>query len=67
MIDAELDDALAVRARREGTSKASLLREAARERYLPPEPGVDPLLGMIGVDDGPPLDPGESIDDVVYR
>lgn len=67
MIDEDLDHALAVRARREGTSKAALLRDAARDRYLPAEPAVDPLAGMLGVDDGEPLAVGESIDDVVYR
>jgi Ribbon-helix-helix protein, copG family len=67
MIDEDLDHALEVRARREGTSKAALLRAAARDRYLPTEPADDPLAGMVGVDDSGPLAPGESIDDVVYR
>jgi len=67
MIDEELDHALAVRALREGTSKAALLRDAARERYLTAISEPDPLLGMIGVDDTEPLGTRESIDDVVYR
>jgi hypothetical protein len=67
MIDEDLDHALAVRARREGTSKAALLRAAARERYLTTEPAADPLAAMIGVDDAEPVAPGESIDDVIYR
>lgn len=67
MIDEELDDALTVRARRDGTSKASLLRAAARERYLTRAPDADPLLGMVGVDHGEPLGHEESIDSVVYR
>lgn len=66
MIDEDLDHTLTMRARREGTSKAALLREAARERYLPAEPLADALAGMIGVDDAEPLAPGESIDDVIY-
>lgn len=68
LIDAELDDALALRAHREGTSKAALLREAARERYLPENVVVehDALWDMVGIDDGPPLAPGETVDDVVY-
>lgn len=66
MIDEDLDDALTLRARREGTSKAALLRAAARERYLPAEPEKDPLMGMIGAYDGEALRPGETIDDVVY-
>jgi plasmid stability protein len=67
MIDEDLDNALSVRARREGTSKAALLRDAARDRYLPAEPAADALAGMVGVDDSEPLAPDESIDDVVYR
>ena len=67
MIDEDLDDALTVRARRDGTSKASLLRAAARAHYLDRAPDPDPLLGMVGVDRGTPLSPEESIDSVVYR
>lgn len=66
MIDEELDQALALVARRERTSKAALLRAAARQRYLTAPAEPDPLLGMVGVDDADPLGPGESIDGVVY-
>lgn len=66
MIDEDLDHELAARARREGTSKAALLRAAARERYLSAATEADPLLGMVGADDAESLAPGESIDDVVY-
>lgn len=67
MIDEDLDHELTLRARREGTSKAALLRNAARARYLSATPDADPLVGMVGVDDAQPLGPDEAIDDVVYR
>ena len=60
-IEDEMDELLAVAARREGTSKAALIREAVRERYA--EYGTsDPLDGWVGTVDAESGD----IDDVVY-
>lgn len=65
-IDAELDDALAVTAARQGTSKAALIREAVAERYASAEDGREALLAMAGMfKDGSP-DDSTSINDVVY-
>ena len=63
-IDEELDEALTREARREGVSKAALLRRFAR-RALAPLPPLedDPLMSMKGADAFEPAD----IDDVVYR
>ncbi len=64
LIDEELDVALERRARRDGKSKAALIREFVRERLqgLPPLE-ADPLWQMTGADAFEPA----SIDDVVYR
>ena len=60
-IEVEMDELLAVEARREGTSKAALIRDAVRERYA--EYGRrDPLDDWVGAVDVEPAD----IDDVVY-
>ena len=60
-IEVEMDELLAVEARREGTSKAALIRDAVRERYA--EYGRrDPLDDWVGAVDAEPAD----IDDVVY-
>ncbi len=65
-IEEELDDVLAVEARRQRTSKAALIREAVAERYANAEDGTAALLRMAGMFDGSPHD-SASIDDVVYR
>ena len=61
-IEEDLDDALAVRARRGHTSKAALIREAVRlsmgERPRP----VDPFRDWIGGSDAAPA----PVDEVVY-
>ena len=64
LLDDALDVALEREARRRGTSKAEILRQAARE-YLRPLPplSADPLFQMAGQDDHAPSD----IDEVVYR
>lgn len=64
MIEKDLDDALDAQARREGTSKAALIRRHMRQslRELPPLE-EDPLWKMAGVDSFEPTD----IDEVVYR
>ena len=46
-IDDDMDELLAVEARREGTSKAALIREAVRERYAEYEV-EDPLDDWVG-------------------
>lgn len=61
-IDEEMDDALAVRARRTHTSKAALIRDAVRRSISEPEAPVDPFRDWIGGSDAVP----EPVDDVVY-
>ena len=61
-IDQELDDALAVRARRAHTSKAALIREAVRRSIGEPGPTVDPFRKWIGGSDVA----SAPIDEVVY-
>lgn len=64
MIEEDLDEALALEAKRQGTSKAALIRRFVRI-HLGSEHGLsdDPLFEMAGVDDFEPA----FIDDVVYR
>ena len=63
MIEKDLDAALDRMARREGTSKAALIRRFVREKVEPLPPlEEDPLWLMVGVDHFEPAD----IDDVVY-
>ncbi len=66
MIEEELDAALEVRAREEGTSKAALIRRYVRDR-LDRLPSIkdDPIWEMVGVEEGSP-DDSASVDDVVY-
>jgi len=64
MIEEDLDEALSAQARREGTSKAALIRRHMRHALRPfPPLEQDPLWKMAGVDSFTPTD----IDDVVYR
>lgn len=65
-IEAELDDALAVAAAQQGTSKAALIREALAERYASAADGTEALLSMAGMLKGGTPDDSRSIDDVVY-
>lgn len=66
MIDEDLDRILERMARDEGTSKAALIRRFVRERVRPlPAMQVDPIWGLAGIADAE-VDPGESVDDVVY-
>jgi hypothetical protein len=65
-IEEELDDALAVAAVQQGTSKAALIREVVAERYGSAADGREALLSMAGMfKDGSP-DDSASIDDIVY-
>lgn len=62
-MDEDLDDALAAAASREGSSKAALIRRWVAEKLMPlPEPGDDPVAGLIGSVDCDPA----GVDDVVY-
>ncbi len=61
-IDEDLDDALAIRARRTHTSKAALIRDAVRRSIGEPEPPTDPFHDWIGGSDAAPA----PVDDVVY-
>ena len=61
-IEEELDDALAVRARRAHTSKAAIIRDAVRRAIGDSEATVDPFRDWIGGGDGAPA----PVDDVVY-
>lgn len=64
-IEEELDDALAVAAAQQGTSKAALIREAVAERYASAADGREALLSMSGMFKGN-RDDSASIDAVVY-
>ena len=66
MIDEELDDALALRAREEGVSKAALIRRYVRENVEPLPPlEEDPLWQIVGMFKGRP-DDSARINEVVY-
>jgi hypothetical protein len=64
-IEEELDDALAVAAAQQGTSKAALIRQAVAERYASTADGTEALLSMAGMFKGS-RDDSASIDAVVY-
>ncbi|MBM2811928.1 MAG: hypothetical protein HW416_2687 [Chloroflexi bacterium] len=61
-IEAEMDDALAVRALRERTSKAALIRQFVAEKLATGGPKVDPLDGLVGRYD----EESGDVDRVVY-
>jgi hypothetical protein len=64
MIEEELDEALERQARKEGVSKAALIRGYVREKLRPLPPiQEDPLWELVGA--GPDVDTGD-IDEVVY-
>lgn len=64
-IEEELDDALAVAAVQQRTSKAALIRRAVAAEYAPAASAPDALRRMAGMLDGNP-DDSSSIDAVVY-
>lgn len=66
-LEPELDGRLGQEARREGVSKAEVVRRCLRERVdvLPPL-SEDPFFAATGIFKGGGLRPGETIDDVVY-
>lgn len=64
MIEEDLDEALAHAARKEGVSKAALIRRYVRGELRPLPPiRDDPLWKMVGAD--PDVEPAD-IDEVVY-
>jgi hypothetical protein len=64
MIQEELDEALAHQARKEGTSKAALIRRYVAKHVKPLPPlEKDPLWELVGAD--PDVEPAD-IDEVVY-
>lgn len=66
MIEEDLDEALAREARREGTSKAALIRRYVAKELKPlPSIREDPLWDLVGMDEGSP-DDSVSVNDVVY-
>ncbi len=65
-IEPDLDAALGVEARKQGVSKAALVRRWVAERTNPLPPiEEDALWDWIGGDDGD-VDASISVDDVVY-
>ena len=65
-IDPDLDQVLKAEAKRRNVSKASLIRDAAREKFLPIVRETDPLDALVGdCPDAEGLEPG-GIDRVVY-
>ena len=66
MIEEDLDEALASEARKEGVSKAALIRRYVAKHVKPLPPlEEDPLWELVGMDEGTP-DDSRSVDDVVY-
>jgi plasmid stability protein len=65
MLDEDLYEELTRRSAVEGRSKAALVRESLQQtlRRLPPLE-EDPLWGMIGIDDGEPV---ENIDEYLLE
>ncbi len=67
MIEEDLDDALALEAHRERTSKAALIRRYVRDR-LKPEPlpplHEDPLWKFVGM--AGDVEPVDDIDEFLY-
>lgn len=65
MIEEELDAELRRQARREGVSKAALIRRYVRERLRPLPPiEEDPLWELVGAD--PNTEPVADIDEYLY-
>jgi hypothetical protein len=71
MIDEDLDAALELLARQEGTSKAALIRRFVRDRIRPlPPVEEDPLWRLVEAAEREPIPearPEPSIDEVVYE
>ena len=66
-LEPELDDQLGKLARKEGVSKAEIVRRCLKETVEPLPPiEEDGIFAMFGTGMGGALEPGETIDDVVY-
>lgn len=68
-LEPELDRQLDMHARREGISKAEVVRRSLRARLVSRSPlEDDPLFQLFGTftGEGKGLRPGETIDDVLY-
>ena len=64
-LEPELDDQLEDKARRDGVSKAEVVRRSLRDSLAELPPIADDPLFKLRVS-GQALEPGETIDDVVY-
>ena len=68
-LEPELDRQLGIHARKQGISKAEVVRRSLQDR-LEPEPNLedDPLFQLFGTFDAQDkgLKPGESIDEALY-
>jgi hypothetical protein len=66
-LEPELDEQLGEIARRDGVSKAEVVRQSLRRTVeLPPRLVDDPLSRWIGTGTGGGRRPGETIDDILY-
>lgn len=67
-LEPELDRQLGIHARREGVSKAEVVRRSLRETVQPrPRLKDDPFFrDFVASGTGEGLQPGESIDEIVY-
>lgn len=66
-LEPELDEQLGQAARREGVSKAEVVRRSLRTDLGPASSlADDSLMDMVGIGTGKGLKPGESIDEIVY-
>jgi hypothetical protein len=67
MIEEELDEALTQQARKEGVSKAALIRRYVRERLRPlPRIEEDPLWDLVGMVESNDEYGSMSVNEVVY-
>jgi hypothetical protein len=67
MIEEELDEALTQQARKEGVSKAALIRRYVRERLRPLPPiEEDPLWDLVGMVESNDEYGSVSVNEVVY-
>ena len=64
-IDEDVDALLGVRARRQGTSKAALIRQYVAERISVERHGEEPIDALVGLVAGS-ADDSTSVDAVVY-
>ena len=66
-LEPELDRELGIHARRQGISKAEVVRRSLREDLdMKPRLADDPFMDFVGSGKGDGLKPGESIDEIVY-